>query len=130
MLIISIVGMSAMYMVNGYLKYTYDRDTQLKAVIKNIDTLESLKESVTTLPQLCCFAQTHNLRIIAVGVGEVKLTEKVDGSIEIIQISNENYGFSESLLSDGYNLFRIEIGGDIPNSKLTTILRLDGDGNA
>ena len=87
-----------------------------------MSTLEKLKAEVATLSQLYAFSQTHNIKVIAIGLGEVKFLE--DG--EMIIVSDEKYGFSQNLLSNNPNLFRIEIGGDIPNTKLITIIRLEG----
>ena len=121
-LIIGVVGITAIGFASAYFKDTYYRDVQTKTVIENMNTLERLKAEVVTLSRLCAFSQEHNIKIIAVGVGEVKFSEI--GEINII--SDEKYGFSQKLISDEPTLFRIEIGGDIPNTKLITIIRLEG----
>jgi hypothetical protein len=59
-------------------------------------------------------------------MGEVSLTQKLDGGIEVEQVSDENYGFSERLQSEN-TLFRIEVGGETPNTKLITVLRLEDE---
>jgi len=123
MLIISAIGVSAMYIANGYFKQTYVRDLQTTQVIENINIIEKLKSEVHTLPQLYTFAGEHDIRIVAVGVGEVTLAQKPNGDIEIYKISDEGFGFSEVLKPD--NLYRIEVSETQPNTKLTAIIRLE-----
>jgi len=122
MLIIGIVSVTAIGFASGYFKDTFYRDVQTKAVIENINTLEKVKAEVVTLSQLYTFSQEHNIKIIAIGIGEVSFSES--GEINII--SDEKYGFSEKVMTDEPTLFRIEIGGDTPNTKLITIIRLEG----
>lgn len=122
MLIIGVVGIAAIGFASGYFKDTTNRDVQTKAVIENINTLEKVKAEVVTLSQLYAFSQEHSIKIIAIGVGEIAFSES--GEMQII--SDEKYGFSQKLLTDDPNLFRIEIGGDKPNTKLITIIRLEG----
>lgn len=123
MLIISVVSISAVYIASSYFNYTYARDIQTKQVIENINTIEQLKSEVHTLSELYNFSVAHDIRIIAVGKGEVTLVKKPDGDIAVQKISDENFGFSEILKPD--NLYRIEISGTYPNTKLTAILRLE-----
>ncbi|NCU32084.1 MAG: type II secretion system protein [Candidatus Moranbacteria bacterium] len=128
MLVVSIVAMSAIAFAGGYFKTTVQRDMQIKAVFENMNTIEKLRAEVKSVPQLYDFSQGNNIKIIAIGVGEVALTQ-VGETIEFTVLSNENYGFSQKLLREN-SLFRIEVGGDLPNTKLITILRLgaeDGD---
>jgi cystathionine beta-lyase/cystathionine gamma-synthase len=122
MLIICVISITAIGFANGYFKETFRRDAQTRVVVENMSTLEKLKAEVATPSQLYAFSQTHNIKVIAIGLGEVKFSE--DG--EMIIVSDEKYGFSQKLLSNNPNLFRIEIGGDIPNTKLITIIRLEG----
>ena len=128
-ILISAIGMASMYVVNGYYKQTFARDSQLKEAVKNMNTIEKLKADVHTMNQLYLFSQSNNIRIISVGIGEVNLVQKPNGEIDVIKISDENFGFSDRLKSY-YKLFRIEVGGDIPNTKLITILRLESDNGA
>jgi len=120
LLIVSAVGMAAVAFISAYLKHTYDRDIQEAAVISNMDHIEQIKVEAKTLPQLYQFTKDREIRVIAVGVGEIDLNP--DGSYTVI--SNENYGFSEVLKFDSPNLFRIEAGGSIPNSKITAVVML------
>ena len=122
MLIVGVVGITAIGFASGYFKDTFHRDVQTKAVIENMNTLEKVKAEVVTLSRLCAFSQEHNIKIIAIGIGEVKFSES--GEINII--SDEKYGFSEKVTTDEPTLFRIEIGSDTPNTKLITIIRLEG----
>lgn len=122
MLIISVISITAIGFASGYFKDTFRRDTQSKAVIENMNTLEKLKAEVATPSQLYAFSQTHDIKVIAVGLGEVEFS--ADGEMTIV--SDEKYGFSQKLLNSKPNLFRIEIGGALPNTKLITIIRLEG----
>lgn len=121
LLIVSAVGVAALRFSSGYLKTTYDRDVQMKEVMANISTVEKLKAGVHTLPQLYSFSQDKDIRVIAVGKGEIKLDE--DGSYEVVR--DESFGFSNKLISDAAGLFRIEVGSDVPNSKIVTVVMLE-----
>ncbi|OQB12865.1 MAG: hypothetical protein BWY15_02014 [Firmicutes bacterium ADurb.Bin193] len=121
MLIISAVGMAAIGFVGSYLKISFESDRQNAAVISNMSLIEKLKAEVHTLPQLYDFSQGKNMKIIAVGVGEIRLTSESSYTV----VSDENYGFSDKLASDTPKLFRIEIGADLPNTRLVTIIRLE-----
>lgn len=123
MLIISAIGLAAMRFAGGYYKHTYERDRQISTVIANIDIAERIKAEVRTLPQLYAFARDNPIRIIKIGSGEITLTDE-NGYIQCIAVSNENYGFSEKLKVEG-KLFRIEVGGELPNTKIITIIRLE-----
>jgi len=128
-LLVSTIGMSSMYVVNGYYKQTFMRDEQLKEVLSNINTIERLKADVHTVHQLYAFSKENDICIIAVGIGEVTLSENADRIIKASVTAFENYQFSSPLQSD-YKLFRIEVGGDKPNTKIITILRLEGNVDA
>lgn len=120
LLIISAVGMAAMVFASAYLKTTYDRDVQMSTVIANMNTAESLRAEVKTLPQLYEFSKDKEMKVIAVGIGEIVLSE--DGSYTVV--GDESYMFSSELRTEKPNLFRIEIGGSIPNTKITTVVIL------
>ena len=121
MLIISVVGMTALGFVSGYQKMTFVRDRQNAAVISNMTYIEKLKAEVHTLPQLYDFSRDKNMKIIAVGVGEISFISPTTYSV----LTDERYGFSEKLTTATPKLFRIELGGDIPNTRLITVLRLE-----
>lgn len=120
LLIISAVGMAAMVFASAYLKTTYDRDKQMSSVIANMNTAETLRAEVKTLPQLYEFSKDKEMKVIAVGTGEIVLSE--DGTYRVV--GDESYMFSNELRSDRPNLFRIEIGGSVPNTKITTVVIL------
>lgn len=66
------------------------------------------------------FLQDKDIKITAVGIGEIQLNE--DGSFTVI--GNESYMFSDKLKPKNAKLFRIEIGGNTPNTKITTVVIL------
>lgn len=121
LLIISAVGMAAMVFASSYLKTTYDRDVQMSAVMSNMSTVETLRAEVKTLPQLYAFSQDREVKITAVGIGEIELS--ADGSFTVI--SDESYMFSDKLIPQKPNLFRIDIGGSIPHTKISTVVVLN-----
>ena len=59
LLIISAVGLSATYIVNGYLKNTHLCDVQTKEIIQNIGTVERLKADIKTKDELQEFANNN-----------------------------------------------------------------------
>ncbi|MBR0277682.1 MAG: type II secretion system protein [Clostridia bacterium] len=120
LLIISAVGLALMRFSSGYMKTAYERDVGLKALTANISTAEELKAEVHSLPQLYSFSREKNIKIIAVGKGEIELKE--DGTYDVL--SEEACGFSERLTAKDPNLFRIEIGGELPNTKIVTVVML------
>ena len=92
----------------------------MSAVIANMNIAESLRAEVGTLPQLYEFSKNKEMKIIAVGVGEINLSE--DGTYTVV--NDESYMFSDKLKPKKTNLFRIEIGGSVPNTKITTVVML------
>lgn len=120
LLIISAVGMATMIFSSAYLKITYDRDTQMSVVIANMNIAENLRAEVRTLTQLYEFSRDKEMKIILVGIGEINLSE--DGNYTVL--NDESYMFSDKLKPKRTNLYRIEIGGSIPNTKITTVVML------
>ena len=120
LLIVSAVGMAAMRLASSYLKNTYERDMQINAAVLNMNIAETLRAEVKTLPQLYEFSQGKNMKITAVGVGKVELLP--DGSFTVTE--TEGFEFSGKLEPENIRLFRIDIGGDVPNSKVTTVVML------
>ena len=120
MLIVSVVGMAALVFSSAYLKTTYERDVQMKAVMSNISEVEKLRAEVKTLPQLYEFSQGKDIKISAIGIGEIELFE--DGSYTVV--SSEVSGISPSLMPNTANAFKIDIGGSITNTKITTVVIL------
>lgn len=121
MLIISAVAMAALLFSSAYLKITFERDVQTKSVMTNISTIEKLRAEVKTLPQLYEFSQGKEMKISAVGVGEIELN--ADGSFTVVNA--ESNTISESLMPKTANAFRIDIGGSAPNTKITTVVILN-----
>lgn len=121
LLIISAVGMAAMVFSSAYLKTTYDRDVQMSAVISNISIVETLRAEVKTLPQLYEFSKDKEIKISAAGLGEIELHE--DGSYTVLE--SENNIFSDNIRTEKANIFKIDVGGSIPNTKITTVVILN-----
>ncbi len=82
MLIIGVVGITAIGFASGYFKDTFKRDMQSKAAIANINTLETLKAEVATPSQLYTFSQEHDIKIIAIGIGEIEFS--ASGELNVI----------------------------------------------
>lgn len=126
MLLISIIGLAASRFAGTYFKTAYDRDRQMASYLQNLSVIERLKAEVKTLPQLYAFSLENPIKIIAVGQGEVTLDETADG-VKVNAVSSESFTFSDKLQSGSSRLLRIEVGGDLPNSKLVAVLRLEDD---
>lgn len=121
LLIVSAVGLASMHFMSSYLINTHNRDLQINAYISNMNTAETLRAGVRTLPQLYEFSRNKNMKITAIGIGEIELMP--DGSFTVIQ--PEGFGFSDDLKPENARLFKIDIGGDIPNSKITMVVNLE-----
>lgn len=119
-LIISAVGMVALVFSSAYLKTTFERDMQMKSVMSNISTVEKLRAEVRTLPQLYEFSQGKEIKISAVGIGEIELN--ADGSYTVVNAESD--AISPNLMPKKANAFKIDIGGSKPNTKITTVVIL------
>ena len=120
MLIISALGMAALVFSSAYLKTIFERDVQMESVMSNVSTVEKLRAEVKTLPQLYEFSQGKEIKISAIGIGEIELS--ADGSYTLI--SPENNTLSSSLIPKTANAFKLDIGGSTPNTKITTVVIL------
>ena len=121
MLIISALGMTALIFSSAYLKTSYIRDVQMKTVMSNVSEIENLRAEVKTLPQLYEFSFGKEIKITAVGIGEIELN--ADGSYTVV---NEEYNsVSPRLIPKTANAFKIDIGGSTPNTKITTVVILN-----
>lgn len=120
LLIISAVGMAALVFSSAYLKTTFERDMQMKAVMSNVSTVEKLRAEVKTLPQLYEFSKEQDIEISAVGIGRIELS--ADGSYVVTEA--ESNTLSESLSPDTANAFKIDVGGSASNTKITTVVIL------
>ena len=121
LLIISAVGMAVVVFSSAYLKTTFDRDVQMQTVLDNTSTVEKLKAEVKTLPQLYEFSQGKEIKITAVGIGVIEVF--ADGSYTVKE--PESSMFSDALIPKKARLFKIEIGGSIPNTKISTVVILN-----
>lgn len=121
LLIISAVGIAAMMFSSAYLKTTFERDVGMNAVISNVSAVETLRAEVRTLPQLYEFSQGKEIKITAVGIGVIEVF--ADGSYTVKE--PESSMFSDALIPKKARLFKIEIGGSIPNTKISTVVILN-----
>lgn len=120
LLIISAVGMAVVVFSSAYLKTTFDRDVQMQTVLDNISTVENLRAEVKTLPQLYEFSKDKEIKITAIGLGVINLSE--DGTFSVAE--PENNAFSDNLRANKNILFKIDVGGSIPNTKISTVVIL------
>lgn len=120
LLIISAVGMAVVVFSSAYLKTTFDRDVQIQTVLDNISTVEKLRAEVKTLPQLYEFSKDKEIKITAIGLGVINLSE--DGTFLVAE--PENNAFSDNLRANKNILFKIDVGGSIPNTKISTVVIL------
>ena len=120
LLIISAVGMAVVVFTSAYLKTTFDRDVQMQTAHKNISTVEKLRAEVKTLPQLYEFSKDKEIKITAIGLGVINLSE--DGTFSVAEA--ENNAFSDNLTANKNILFKIDVGGSIPNTKISTVVIL------
>lgn len=118
LLIISAVGMAVVVFSSAYLKTTFDRDVQMQTVLDNISTVEKLRAEVKTLPQLYEFSKDKEIKITAIGLGVINLSE--DGTFSVAE--PENNAFSDNLTANKNILFKIDVGGSIPNTKISTVV--------
>lgn len=120
LLIISAVGMAVVVFSSAYLKTTFDRDVQMQTVLDNISTVEKLRAEVKTLPQLYEFSKDKEIKITAIGLGVINISE--DGTFSVAE--PENNAFSDNLRANKNILFKIDVGGSIPNTKISTVVIL------
>lgn len=120
LLIISAVGMAVTVFSSAYLKTTFDRDVQMKTMLDNISTVETLRAEVKTLPQFYEFSKNKEIKISAVGVGTIDLS--ADGTYTVIE--SEDNAFSDNLKARKNILFKIDVGGSVPNTKISTVVVL------
>lgn len=120
LLIISAVGMAVVVFSSACLKTTFDRDVQMQTVLDNISTVEKLRAEVKTLPQLYEFSKDKEIKITAIGLGVINLSE--DSTFSVAE--PENNAFSDNLTANKNILFKIDVGGSIPNTKISTVVIL------
>lgn len=124
MLIISIIGVGITFLLSSYYKTTYRRDLQLKEVMNNMNAIEQIKANVNSIEDLYSLTNNNdNIRIIAVGIGEVSLSKKANGDIVITKSGlDESYVFNDKLKINLIKVFRLEVGNATPNSSLSSII--------
>lgn len=116
LLIVTMAVMSAFNFVSVYKKVTFARDVSMNALMKNITAAESLRAGEDTLSRLYELSLTNNIKVTAVGIGEIQLNS--DGTFDVI--GEDSYNLPDELKSDDVKLLKVEIGGDTPNSKIIT----------
>ena len=116
LLIVTMAVMSAFNFVSVYKKVTFERDVSMNALMKNITAAESLRAGEDTLSRLYELSLTNNIKVTAVGIGEIQLNS--DGTFDVI--GEDSYNLPDELKSDDVKLLKVEIGGDTPNSKIIT----------
>lgn len=121
LLIISCTGMAAMRFTSSFLKNKYERDIQISAVVQNMNMAEALRAEVKTLPQLYEFSKDKDIKIWAVGIGEIELSQTGEYTVT----NSESFSFPKQLEAKAPRLFKIEIGGNVPNSKITAVVRIN-----
>ena len=113
--------MIAFSFMSAYLKTTGERDAGMLEMTKNMNDVEILRAEVKTLPQLGEFSQNKNIKLKAVGIGEVKVSD----TGEVTVIKEDGYVLARELIQKEPKLFIAELGGDIPNSKITTVVMIE-----
>lgn len=120
LLIISAVVMTSFNFISAYQKITFERDVSMNALMKNIAAAESLRAGEDTISRLYELSLNNKIKVTAVGIGEIQLNH--DGTFNVIV--EDNYDLPDSIKPDEVKLLRIEIGGDVHNSKIITAVRM------
>lgn len=119
LLIISMAVMASFNFVSTYKEITFERDVSMSALIKNITAVESLRAEDDILPRLHELSLTHDIKVTAVGTGELQINP--DGTYNII--GEDIYNLPDELKPEDVKLLKVEIGGNTPNSKIITVVR-------
>ena len=120
LLIVSMAVMAAFNFVSTYKKITFERDVSMSALIKNITAVESLRAEDDIFPRLHELSLTHDIKVTAVGTGEIQINS--DGTYNII--GEDIYNLPDELKPEDVKLLKVEIGGSTPNSKIITVVRI------
>lgn len=104
--VISLSVIAATKIISLYQKTVYERDINMQTLAENISILEDIKANVKELSDMFPYTQNNAIRIFAVGVGEIEVSE--DGSFTVV--NPEEDIFSESIKPKKTNLLRLEIG--------------------
>ena len=119
LLIISMAVMAAFNFVSSYQKVTFERDISINSFIKNITAAESLRAGDDILPRLYELSLTHEIKVTAVGIGDIQLNP--DGTFNVI--GEDTYNLPDELKPNEANLLRVQFGGSTPNTKIITVVR-------
>lgn len=120
LLIVSMAVMAAFNFVSTYKEITFERDVSMSALIKNITAVESLRAEDDIFPRLHELSLTHDIKVTAVGTGEVQINS--DGTYNII--GEDIYNLPDELKPEDVKLLKVEIGESTPNSKIITVVRI------
>ena len=120
LLIVSMAVMAAFNFVSTYKKITFERDVSMSALIKNITAVESLRAEDDIFPRLHELSLTHDIKVTAVGTGELQINS--DGTYNII--GEDIYNLPDELKPEDVKLLKVEIGESTPNSKIITVVRI------
>ena len=118
---ISIVGVlviTSVKIMSVYGKTAFDRDRNIQELTENINILEEIRENAKTLPELYALTEGRNVKISAVGIGNIELHN--DGSFDITE--REESILSDSILPKEANLFCVEIGNNENTKMITAVL--------
>ena len=113
--------MTAFSFSSIYIKTANERDLQMSELTKNINDSEKLRAEVKTLSQLGTFSRDKNIKLRAIGIGEVEVSDT--GRITVI--TEDGHTLPDEIVPKNANLFIAEFGGDVPNSKITTVVRIN-----
>ena len=120
LLIISMAVMASFNFISAYKKVTFERDVSINALMKNITASESLRAGDDILSRLYELSLTHEIKITAVGIGEIQLNH--DGTFNVI--GGDTYNLPDELKPDEAKLLRVQLGGSTPNTKIITVVRV------
>lgn len=104
--IISLSIIAATNIISVYQKTVFERDKNMQTLAENISVLEDIKENVKELSDIFPYTQDNEIKIFAVGIGEIELSE--DGSFTFV--NPEEDIFSDSIKPKSPTLLRLEIG--------------------
>ena len=115
--VISLSVIAATKIISLYQKTVYERDINMQTMAENISVLEDIKANVKELSDIFPYTQNNVIRIFAVGIGEIEVSE--DGRFTVV--NPEEDIFSESIKPKKTNLLRLEIGN---TQKILAVIRL------
>lgn len=102
--------------ISAYKRVTYERDASINALMKNIAAAESLRADDDKMHRLYELSLNNDIKITAVGIGEISVNS--DGTFRVT--GSDTYDFPKEIKPNEARLLKVEIGGDVPNSKIIT----------